>query len=342
VTYDGAAWRQVNVPYTGWSGDMYDLEVDVFGDVWLATIQGVFHSANGGTTWTHLQTTNSDLPDDAVFDLESEPDGSGIWMATHGGLAFFDGATWTVYTTANSGLPADSTDRLGIAPDGALWVGAFDGVNWPYDGGLARFDGTTWRTWTEENSNIPHEEFWSLGFDSAGNVWVGTASEGIGLLFVDGDGGATTFVEIPIGWTATKGTWITGTLLMLELHDDEAVWIDTVPNGPKLTVASATVEFQTHVQAPSSITVHAEFLTDGVLAASLAVKNVVTGAWDPIGSQARFQFGSGTITADVPNPADHVASDGAVEVRVSARAPVSKNPFGAAIGIDQVELTVVE
>jgi ligand-binding sensor domain-containing protein len=228
VTYDGATWKQVNHPFNGFAGDMYALAVDPLGDVWVGTIIGLYHSSNGGVTWTTFHTGNSDLPDNNVFDLEPEPDGSGIWIATDGGLAFYDGVTWTEYTMANSGLPADSVDVLEIAPDGALWVGAFDGSLWPYDGGVARFDGTTWRTWTEENSNIPHEEIYSFGIDASNNVWVGTASEGIGLLYVEGDGGDT-FESLPIAWRANKGTWISGGTLQLSFHDDDQVWVETVP-----------------------------------------------------------------------------------------------------------------
>jgi hypothetical protein len=277
-----------------------------------------------------------------VYSLAAEPDASGIWVGTSAGLAFFDGVTWTDYTMANSGLPADVIDVLEIAPDGALWVGAFDVSLFPYDGGLARFDGTTWRTWTEENSNIPHEQIWSIEVDLDGNVWVGTASEGIGLLSQFGDG-ADTFTSSPLSWTATRGTWVTGDVLSLTFSDANYLWVDSVKSGPKKLVAGVTIDLQTHVASPSAMELHTDFISEGLMGVSVALKNVTTGKWDFMGVEQMVPNVNVDQTLSIPNPANYVEPvTGDILVGVSARASAAKHPFGVALGIDRIELTITE
>lgn len=177
MRWDGMQWESMDNPQ---ATRIYDVAIDQYDNVWLATVVGLMKfDGIGWTTWT---SDYSGLPDDFVTAVAPEPAGTAVWVGTASGLARFDGSSWTVYTEADSGIPADVISCLAFAPDGALWVGAFDGQTWPYHGGVARFDGSSWTTFTSSNSPLPHEQVEALTVDVAGNVWIGTASEGMAII----------------------------------------------------------------------------------------------------------------------------------------------------------------
>jgi ligand-binding sensor domain-containing protein len=101
-------------------------------------------------------------------------------VGTDEGLARFDGTDWVVYTEAD-GLPANIVNSVAFALNGEVWIGAFDGVHWPYHGGVGRFDGETWRSYTTANSPLPHNQVQSVAVDAKGRVWIATQSEGAAI-----------------------------------------------------------------------------------------------------------------------------------------------------------------
>jgi ligand-binding sensor domain-containing protein len=173
----GTEWVKVPTPP---GGEIGRIAADSLGTIWVTTITGLLKF--DGTTWTVYRTANSGIPSDFVTAVTPEPGGGAVWVGTDKGLARFDGTAWKVYTTTNSGLPADVITTIAMAPNGGVWVGAFDGIHFPYEGGVAVYDGTIWTTYTSENSPLPHEQVEALAVSATGDVWVGTASEGAALI----------------------------------------------------------------------------------------------------------------------------------------------------------------
>jgi hypothetical protein len=97
------------------------------------------------------------------------------------------------------------------------------------------------------------------------------------------------------------------------------------------------------VAAPSPLTLDSVVLPDGLLAVTYAVKNVVTGAWDAVGTKQKVGNADVEASLVVPSPADHIDANGLVQLRINGKGSVAKNPFGfPSLGMDYVEMTVVE
>jgi len=177
--WDGTTWTKVATPP---SGEIGRVAADALGNIWLITITGL--EKYDGTSWTKYTTANSGIPSNFVTTVAAELTGGTVWVGTDKGLARFDGSTWTVYTEANSGVAANVISAIAMASDGDVWVGAFDGTNWPYHGGLAVYDGAGWSTYTSANSPLPHEQVSAVAVTPAGDVWVTTQSEGVAFIRV--------------------------------------------------------------------------------------------------------------------------------------------------------------
>lgn len=107
---------------------------------WLACPAGALVRQIGdwyGGTWFQYTTFNSDLPTNALVDVDRDAAGA-IWLAGQvAGLIRRDPSdAYQTYSTSNSGIPSDNLNCVSVAPDGSIWVGT-------YDGGAARFDATT-------------------------------------------------------------------------------------------------------------------------------------------------------------------------------------------------------
>ena len=78
--------------------------------------------------YVHDMWTEEDgLGSNTVRDILKTRDGY-LWLATHGGLARFDGLRFTVFNMANT--PAFASDYLLVlaeGPDGSLWIGSEGG-----------------------------------------------------------------------------------------------------------------------------------------------------------------------------------------------------------------------
>jgi photosystem II stability/assembly factor-like uncharacterized protein len=102
------------------------------GDTWFAvTAQGVFRSADRGTTWTPALTANSSEGRDY---LTIAADGKMVFIGRREGMMASDdnGATWRPLK-----LPAGLTvlASLAFTPEGTLWAGGREGVFYSRDNG---------------------------------------------------------------------------------------------------------------------------------------------------------------------------------------------------------------
>ncbi len=151
-------------------------EIDGQARIWAGTNGYGVVSIDPQSGSTQHYTKANGLPGDEVRDVTAEPTPKGttsnVWVATDGGVAYWDGQAWTAYTTAN-GLP--SNDVRGVSSPGAhtVWVAT--------GGGPAYFDGTSWRTWTSADG-LPEGDMNGV-LVRGGEVWFSTQGYGL-IVFV--------------------------------------------------------------------------------------------------------------------------------------------------------------
>jgi ligand-binding sensor domain-containing protein len=163
------------------------LFVDSKGRVWSGFVDlGLLVYDHG--TWTYY-TTGSDppLPNSHVSDIAEDGAGN-LWIATWGGVAFFDGKSFTTYTknSTSGGLPSDQTQGIALDSQGSIWVGT--------NGGLAVYDPQhkRWANYLQGPKGLVNNEILKLRIrpdpqDShRDQVWIGTA-DGLSLFGPDNE-----------------------------------------------------------------------------------------------------------------------------------------------------------
>ncbi len=108
------------------------------------------------------------LPSNWIYDVVQTRDGY-VWIATHNGLARYDGLRFKVFNRSNTPqLPANDTRVLHESRDGSLWIGTV--------GGLARYQ--TGRPGTfEEFETFAGNSVHAIWEDRANRLWIGTREE---------------------------------------------------------------------------------------------------------------------------------------------------------------------
>lgn len=130
TTTNGLAHNEVRAIFT-----------DQYGVKWFGTKNGL--SRFDGTSWTTYTTSNTNLPSNAITDVQSDLYWlDKLWVATEGGLALFDitasGIGSTVkYTTDNSNLISNSLTSIGLDRDGSKYIGSAAS-------GVTVIEGDTW------------------------------------------------------------------------------------------------------------------------------------------------------------------------------------------------------
>lgn len=117
-------------------------------------------------------SADSGLPQSTVRAVAQSQDGY-LWLATHEGLARFDGRQFFVFNEANApALRGSGISALLSAKDGSLWVGL-------RDGGVAKYEAGSFRALASEGG-IPNGVVTVLREDNRGRLWVGTSGGGVG------------------------------------------------------------------------------------------------------------------------------------------------------------------
>ena len=114
------------------------VDVEAGGGLWFGT-------ANAGTSrtlnplqWEHYDVGEG-LANNHIRDILVAGDGT-IWVATGGGVSWFENGVFSTANVINAGLASNSTRALAEDSVGHIWVAT--------DGGVSRFDGSTWTTFT--------------------------------------------------------------------------------------------------------------------------------------------------------------------------------------------------
>ncbi len=122
--FDGVDFEHFNAADGFTSGGVASI-LATPGLVWFATEQGAF--SFNGTTWSVLNTSNSDLTTNLVMSVAVDNSGH-RWFATGAGAFRFDGAAWTHYTTLNSLLPDNTVNVVKADVTGNIWFGTQGGA----------------------------------------------------------------------------------------------------------------------------------------------------------------------------------------------------------------------
>ncbi len=140
---------------------VYDAEIDIHDDLWVATADGL--SKYDGVNRVTYNTSNTPLPSDNIrsvsFDFQNN-----VWITFQevnfaiGGIAKFDGTNWTVYTPGNSNLPNHECFNILIDSQNNKWIHSKFSVT--------KFDGVNFTDFNSQNSGITGPEIFDIALDS--------------------------------------------------------------------------------------------------------------------------------------------------------------------------------
>ncbi|MFT3794444.1 T9SS type A sorting domain-containing protein [Flavobacterium sp.] len=126
------------------SANIYDIEIDGSGNLWLATNEAL--TMFNGTTFTNYSGLQSGIE---IWGLRKIAiDGlNRKWITTvQNGLIMYNGTTWTNYRMDNSGIPSNVINDVAVDASNNVWLATYSG--------LAKFNGTTWTVYNGTNSPI--------------------------------------------------------------------------------------------------------------------------------------------------------------------------------------------
>lgn len=108
------------------SSNVTSLKFTASGDLWIGYYEGGVSVLHDGRL-THYGVPDG-VPPGMVVALETDVQGSGVWMAARGGLAHFDGQRWQVVDEDRWGYPARRADWVLRDAKGTLWATTGDAV----------------------------------------------------------------------------------------------------------------------------------------------------------------------------------------------------------------------
>lgn len=142
--------------------------------LYVASDKGVAIFKNG--VWSVLNTSNSGLPSNNVWDVAFGPDRKRYFATSGSGLVVQDGSNWTSYTTANTGISSfNNVFSVAITTSGTLWAtGGFAPATAIR---LAKFEAGVWTGLTSVNIGItPATPLRKLMAGNAGQLYLTTSS----------------------------------------------------------------------------------------------------------------------------------------------------------------------
>ena len=167
--FDGTNWTNFTTS-DGLAGDnVSDILLGNNGNVWIACWDAVGSgvTAYDGNDFTSFLADGNVLPEVAVRRLD-QTSNDDLWMATSGGVVFFDFIDYTLYASVD-GLSADAFEVILVDDADEIWAGADIGSG----GGLNHFDGSSWTIYTQADG-LPDNSIRALFQDTDGNLWIGT------------------------------------------------------------------------------------------------------------------------------------------------------------------------
>ncbi|WP_020538230.1 T9SS type A sorting domain-containing protein [Lewinella cohaerens] len=117
-------WSNSAIP----SGEIYDLEIDPTGKVWMVIDDKGLVSFDG-TNFEQFTTENSDINDNDPTLVTVDAEGV-VWFGgfNYGGITSYDGITFTSYLSFESDLPTNNIRQMKAAANGDLWMATSVGL----------------------------------------------------------------------------------------------------------------------------------------------------------------------------------------------------------------------
>lgn len=166
--------------------DVWDILRDKNGDVWIATLDGVFR--HDGTSFARFPLSvespkgSYEFAPKMVYSIFEDKKGR-LWFSTDGsGAVCYNGETMTVYTVASHGLCSNRICTTLEDSRGDFWFGTSDG-------GVSRKAGESFTTHMRSSTFSKHTgwgRIMSIHEDRTGGVWFGVSSAGGGVYRYDG------------------------------------------------------------------------------------------------------------------------------------------------------------
>ena len=180
-TEGGLRWlkggKSAVVAAAGLSQDIvYSISGSGKDELWVGRQRGgLTHLSHvNGSIIAKTYTQSDGLPQNSVYAVHQNRDGS-VWSATlSGGVSEYNGQHFTTYTTAN-GLASNRVSSIVEGTDGTMWFGT--------PNGLSELRKNSWRTYSVQDGLLSPNVNCLLA-DSKGIVWIGTAD---GLAFLSAD-----------------------------------------------------------------------------------------------------------------------------------------------------------
>jgi photosystem II stability/assembly factor-like uncharacterized protein len=247
----GTTWSWTGRPLAGWAVSAMAADPGAPAGFWAATSSGVFHTANGGVSWSRISDASyaAALGDNGPSAMAAA--GGVLYVKANGRLlASADGGTaWRVAYDAG---PENTLSAVGATAsgDGGVYIAAFGSR------GVELLDsvdgGTTWTTLTGPWDQL--YGIWQIAV-SPGAVYVATGNRDLGLLR-SADGGATW--QVVLGGTPSASLGVNALQIdprlphTLWVGAEDALWITrddgaTWRRRPPAPAALAAVDPEAHV-----------------------------------------------------------------------------------------------
>ncbi|NOZ47103.1 MAG: response regulator [Chlorobi bacterium] len=163
-------FRQFSVDNGLSQSQVYAIEQDVYGNMWLGTYGGGITIYNGAET--KYLTTSDGLPSYSILSLLQASD-STMWIGTINGAVIYRENKIVAIDTSSS--LKGTVWSFVESPDETIWLGTDNGL-WKYDkSGLHKFD----------NPNLEEAMILSLRIDNDGKLWGFSVKQGI--ILYDGE-----------------------------------------------------------------------------------------------------------------------------------------------------------
>lgn len=162
--------------------------------------------------WEAINTQNSNIPCDIVFDMSVDNEGK-FWFATDAGVGILNNGEWELFNTYNSGLPSNFVYSMAFASTGEKWFGTSNGLVCLKDG--------VWFIYNDFNSELPDNIIHKVFVDNSGNVIVGTHN---GAVIIN-DG------IIQNVFTTENSDLPNGEVYCVAEDSDSAIWFGTDGGG---------------------------------------------------------------------------------------------------------------
>ena len=144
----------------------FRLHIDEDNVLWVGTFGNGLIKIEGESV-SQLTTANSTIPDDIIYDINSDTNGF-VWVGTANGLFKYK-EDLTIYNSTNSDMILDHALSIAVDKANNVWFANGNAE----EGGLMKFNQTenNWHLYTPDNSDIPNGIVMDIHITEDETVW---------------------------------------------------------------------------------------------------------------------------------------------------------------------------